>query len=717
MVLVRFFSFIIIGLITFSSISYARTLTAVSDWSVQKIEAAIPYCTVTRQYEADVVLTMAQNVRGEGTIALNFKRNAFDLSRVYPITLKVGSVLRQYVTKPANNANIIMRTGGDQSLFKAMSDSQKLNITIDKEIFDLDISNYSVASSKLSQCLGRKEKPVQVEVKTPRAPIVQNNNIQSDEMDHLIAENKKLVRELGEATKRQPNVKTPIPSSDNIQLLQRLAASEQKNVILMTTINRLEGELRSLKTSVNPDLSSVLTKKDEQIASLITQNEDLQLQVRKLRAISDASTVLPPVSGVVDGDMATRLSEAETQAKVFEVERDEYRRLLQLERERMHEMGGLAGNIQSTENDRKSLTEDIRQLEIEKADLIRKLEFEKASKTAGIPTVSNDSTNALHELSNQLDFMKSELQKLALDKASLSDKLAQSSAAAKAAKDELQAMKLSVPSSDNAPNLDNTIQVQTLRAEIASLEADNALLRQDVEKKIESAKATPVQNTPKVDPVMVKRLHAIEAENKRLMKELAANKATKVRAKTATVTSTPVAQPIPKKSTVKKSETTDLPAVKTQRPMKILSGDLIRQLIGQASISLKGNISRIQKLSQSDFAAFRWDTGVVYGNAEQKRANGAETFDQFVKAYVQKTSQRCQGTFDQTSSIVRAAITARSVDVACIDNNASSGHTASIVLFENSGMFYAIAHEGSVQKFQIAMDMRDRVINSIQQSF
>jgi hypothetical protein len=154
-------------------------------------------------------------------------------------------------------------------------------------------------------------------------------------------------------------------------------------------------------------------------------------------------------------------------------------------------------------------------------------------------------------------------------------------------------------------------------------------------------------------------------------------------------------------------------SVQPQQPT-ILSGDSIRRVIKQSNIPLKSPIQRVERTAQTNFAAFTWDTGVVYGNAEQAKMKSGQQFDQAVQGYLQKTAKRCKGTFDQEKTNVQLSMPAQSYDIACIDNNGTSGHAASIVFFEKEGMFHAIAHEGGIQQFQIAMDMRDRVVNAIQ---
>jgi hypothetical protein len=675
----------------------ARTLVGLSDWTVGKVDANIPYCTITKQFDADAILTIARNVRGEATVALNFQRDAFDLTRAYPVTLKVDNVLRQYVVKPANPSNLIMRTGSDLSLFNAMQTIDLLSVTIDNETFKLDVSGYAKASTETDTCLGVMNTPVVVETKTPRPPIVQDTVVQNEKIDQLIAENKVMAENL--ATISQPK-----PSSDNVELLQRLATSERKNVTLLSTINQLEQQLKQLETSVNPDLNSILAEKDRQIDMLVDQNNQLKNQIETLR--SQPKPQLQLSGDQIDDEAMIRISEAETQAKVYAAERDEYRRLLQVERDRIREMGGLAKTIEGKEGDTQNLTENIRRLEIEKADLIRKLEFERSSQKAGMETAGN-SSESLMQLSDQLDFMKAELQKIDQEKNDLALQLDRSATAAKLAQQELAELKTSIENNGQALDTEAELQTQTLLADIATLEAENAKLRQDVNQQALKTSALPVTDTPQPDMQMLRRLNIIEAENQRLMKELSEKPKQMPKVSTIAKASPPVVKSTPNApQSISRS-------VQPQQPT-ILSGDSIRRVIKQSNIPLKSPIQRVERTAQTNFAAFTWDTGVVYGNAEQAKMKSGQQFDQAVQGYLQKTAKRCKGTFDQEKTNVQLSMPAQSYDIACIDNNGTSGHAASIVFFEKEGMFHAIAHEGGIQQFQIAMDMRDRVVNAIQ---
>ena len=143
--------------------------------------------------------------------------------------------------------------------------------------------------------------------------------------------------------------------------------------------------------------------------------------------------------------------------------------------------------------------------------------------------------------------------------------------------------------------------------------------------------------------------------------------------------------------------------------MVALSGDEIRRLISQSQVPLVTPVERVSRISGPDFAAFRWDTGRVYGSGEQSRMASLNGFENAVQGYIAKTASRCAGQFDKTLLPLSApsGVVARTADIACIDGD--QGAAASIIFFAHDGMFYAMAHETDLDGFQTAMDHRDRL--------
>jgi hypothetical protein len=117
---------------------------------------------------------------------------------------------------------------------------------------------------------------------------------------------------------------------------------------------------------------------------------------------------------------------------------------------------------------------------------------------------------------------------------------------------------------------------------------------------------------------------------------------------------------------------------------------------------------KVNKVSGPQFGAFRWDTGVVFGTAEQEVMPTDSGFEQAVSAYLTKTKQRCSGTFDQSFDAGQFAAHKdfAVADVACVMPD-GTGAGAAVVFFYKDGMFNVVAHEGDISQFDQAMTTRD----------
>lgn len=874
-----------------------------SEWAVDQVAVTNgdPYCTLKRQYDANASVTFARNIKGEGTIALDFQRDVFDRTRSYPITLQAGQVIRQYIIKPASKSAIIMRTSTDASLFEAMRSAGDLTIQIDDERFTLNLSNYTQGFEKLTSCVGQGAAQVVADVEVPRPPKVVNQVADQDNLSdqetrisELVKRNQELVDNLeneraqfrrqiaaSETQAAQPSslpapqVSALTPTVDT-DMLNKLAAAEKSNADLLKRIASLESQVASQSAEVNPNMDDVLKKRYAQIDALEGDNarlkslyeqekasrEKLQAQVDKLtrektaQASTGASDALvqqlqsqietltaqnktlsdrlaqaasaepkvvvkeiikevPMASANTPEQLAAlneELAETKTEALSLKAERDEYRNLLQRERQRMKEMSDIGTSVSDTGAQSQSMITQIQKLEAEKVDLIRQLEFAK-KQTPSSPSSSvadqSDMEDRLAEITKESEQAKADLRQLASQKKELESELRRAEIAMAEAQKAVTDAKMSRMA--NADTSNDTM-IQSLEAEIASLEAQNRILREDVAAKANQVQADTQNNNYEAEIAAIeskyqKRMNTIEQENIRLARELDAQKKTTItwkepvpQVEPSTTVSAPmpivsaptpiVSAPVKKVeapvqvATIQSSEpvptqtktqpmkvvsteasqpqvtpnearrrlrdkimgnavpsvaavtykdptpmvlqplpSDDVPVVETvsvpvqqQAPkvqMATLSGDEIKQLITAARIPLASGIERISTVSGPDFAAFRWDTGNVYGSGEQSKLATLNGFENAVQHYISKTESRCEGQFDKTITPINApnGIVARMADIACIQG--SDGAGASIIFFAHNGMFYAMAHESDMNSFQTAMEHRDQLARNL----
>ncbi len=305
-----------------------------------------------------------------------------------------------------------------------------------------------------------------------------------------------------------------------------------------------------------------------------------------------------------------------------------------------------------------------------------------------------------------------------------------------------------------------------MQSEIASLRAQNQVLASEVNQRLSAApdraamdnaaaaanyKMKEAQNIAQASASAdiqkaQTRFNAAESENIRLAKELAAARNQIAQVQAAPVQAAPVMQaapviaaavpgvrashisrPINDYDTVPASQpmapmvvtatVAQAPAMMPVTPTQVAyapavnvgpSGSDIAQYLRRAGIPMVSGFEKVSKVSGPQFGAFRWDTGTVFGTAEQAIMQSPGGFEQAVNAYLAKTRQRCTGTFDESFDAGQFAHNKdfAVADVACVMPD-GTGAGAAMVFYYKDGTFNVIAHEGDITQFDQAMSTRD----------
>jgi hypothetical protein len=504
---------------------------------------------------------------------------------------------------------------------------------------------------------------------------------------------------------------------------------------------------------------------DEQVAALRKQlsvlKSDNEMLAEKLAkggsAPADAPGAHAQEAQVVyagDDQMASALAESKASLASVMAERDEYRDLLQ--RERMNEKEGK--NAKKDEPDL-GANARIQKLENERAELVKQLEFEKSRNeqiAAGkeAPPSSGASQSELEARLASVEAQKAKLQKqlavaqndvIAARQKMFSGKVDDKDVA------ELLAENKKLQTELAASNASAGGDTQTMQTEIAALRAQNEVLSQEINKRLAAAPTRAamdnaaaeanykVSNAKTVARKEVAadmaqantRYEQAEAENIRLAKELAMARSQAAQPvpvvaaaavpapsrmapivdaaqKTPAAPAVPVvvaaAQPAPARIPQAVYTPASLGAMADAGP----SGADIAGYLKRAGIPMVSGFEKVGKVSGPQFGAFRWDTGQVFGTAEQEVMPTDRNFEQAITAYLQKTKQRCSGTFDQSFDAAQMSTHKdfAVADVACVMPD-GTGAGAAMVFFYKDGKFNVVAHEGDITQFDQAMTTRD----------
>lgn len=154
------------------------------------------------------------------------------------------------------------------------------------------------------------------------------------------------------------------------------------------------------------------------------------------------------------------------------------------------------------------------------------------------------------------------------------------------------------------------------------------------------------------------------------------------------------------------------PAVSSAAGMITVSA--LQGVLGAAQIPVQGGVEQVERAA--DFVAYSWDTGVLFGSAEQQPLGDLGRFDAMAQDYLGKTKARCQGDFAAVPVMAEQVGSMRvsSYEIACISG--AQGAAASIVFYNDGGLFTTIAHETGLEGMDAAMDVRDRLTSTLMQT-
>jgi len=146
-----------------------------------------------------------------------------------------------------------------------------------------------------------------------------------------------------------------------------------------------------------------------------------------------------------------------------------------------------------------------------------------------------------------------------------------------------------------------------------------------------------------------------------------------------------------------------------------ITATALQAILTSARIPLQSAVELVDADPQG-FASFSWDAGGLYGSAEQQPMGDLSRFDDYVRAYLEKTKSRCQGDFASVpiSAEQAGSIRVSSYEIACVSGQ--GGASASIVFFNDGNAFTAIAHESGLENMDSAMDARENLTTLLLQS-
>lgn len=137
----------------------------------------------------------------------------------------------------------------------------------------------------------------------------------------------------------------------------------------------------------------------------------------------------------------------------------------------------------------------------------------------------------------------------------------------------------------------------------------------------------------------------------------------------------------------------------------------ISSLLNVAGVETQG-VQETQAFSEKVESAYSWRSGSVEGYAEVRAMDDASVsgdFKRHIEDYVFTARSRCPGEFASVPLSRLPNLIAH--DMACV--SAMGDTTSSVLFYSANGRFLTISHEADVEGIDIAMDVRDRILQSL----
>jgi hypothetical protein len=127
-------------------------------WSIAKIDrtakGANSYCTLSRKYDGDVVLSLGRSQTEEYSLAIDFQKPVFEAGKAVKITLQPGpGQIRAYDMMPTSEKAIVIRLGWDTGFFDALNQSQQIKAKIGDKSYTFSVPEIAKGQTDLRNCM------------------------------------------------------------------------------------------------------------------------------------------------------------------------------------------------------------------------------------------------------------------------------------------------------------------------------------------------------------------------------------------------------------------------------------------------------------------------------------------------------------------------------------------------------------------------------------
>ncbi len=152
----------------------AATATAKTSWAVSRVASSSlgSYCTMAQKYSDETVLTFAQNIKGEYSLALDFKDGKFVSGQKKSVSIAIdGGKAKTFDVMPQSEKTAVIGIGKDADFIRKVSGAGKLTVKVGADTADFGLSEFASGQKEMGVCIEALQKPAEKNVASPAKPV------------------------------------------------------------------------------------------------------------------------------------------------------------------------------------------------------------------------------------------------------------------------------------------------------------------------------------------------------------------------------------------------------------------------------------------------------------------------------------------------------------------------------------------------------------------
>lgn len=290
----------------------AAVAVANTSWAVSRVASASlgSYCTMAQKYSDDTVLTFAQNMNEEYSLALDFKDKKFTAGKKQSISIAIdGGKTKSFDVITQSETTAVVGIGKDSEFIQKVSGAGKLNIKVGSETSDFELSEFTTGQKEMGVCIDALRKPVAAEadmvaqksVTSSPKPVIQKNEVSLKPIEVNDPKEPSVETLLAEAPKSsadieplQENIIPVTPVKSNVSAQSEKAASLQVEVASLREENAklsraLSEQRKSFEDKISNADAASLSELKEKLEAAEVEKKSLSNQVAQMNSKAAAN--------------------------------------------------------------------------------------------------------------------------------------------------------------------------------------------------------------------------------------------------------------------------------------------------------------------------------------------------------------------------------------------------------------------------------------------